>query len=223
MWVTKAVASQIQRKLEREIEKNSYYNLLNYSRLAIPLVAVLVIGGLVGFFIVYNFYPEKHENIRIDGRCYELTGTAHRSFIDLTSSIEKSSLLLQIRKVEDPNASMPISFSGEHTVINSFIDRHRIAVTSIKNVTLYPNIVGNIINGNISASSLNSIIENLTLYDLSSASKSIEGSISILPNEHITEQEMRNIADKKKILLQNGLRNIVAIDEGVSPAECRYR
>lgn len=220
---TKAVASQIQGGMEREIEKISSHKLLNYSKLAIPLVAVLVVGGLIGFIIVYNFYPEKHENIRIDGRCYELTGTAHRSFINLTSSIEKKSLLLQLSKVEDTNASIPISFTGEHISINNFIDRHLIGVTSVKNVTLYPDIVGNIINGNISARSLNNIIENLSLYDVSAASKSIEGSISIIPSEHITEQEIKNISDLEKTLLQNGLRNIVATHEGISPAECRYR
>ncbi|MBC8156644.1 hypothetical protein H7X64_00585 [Armatimonadetes bacterium] len=205
--------------MEREIEQISSYKLLNYSKITIPLV----VGGLVGFFIVYNFYPEKHENIRIDGGCYELTGTAHRSFINLTSSIEKSSLLLQLSKVEDPNASIPISFTGEHIAINNFIDKHLIGVTSAKNVTLYPNMAGNIVNGNISLRSLSSIVENLSLYDISAASKSLEGSISIIPSEHITDQEIKNISGLEKTLLQNGLRNIVATHEGVSPAECRYR
>ncbi|MFN2434526.1 MAG: hypothetical protein ABR515_04035 [Nitrososphaeraceae archaeon] len=196
---------------------------MNYTRFAIPIIAALIVGGLVSFFLVYSFYPEKHENIKIDGKCYELTGAAHHAFINLTSRIEKNSLLLQLNKVEDINASIPITFTGEHSAIKNFINTNHIMVTSIKNVTLYPNIMGNIINGNISIMSLSSIIEELSLDDLSAASISIQGSISIMANEHITDQEMKDISILKNKLLQNGIRNIVATHNGVNPAECRYR
>jgi hypothetical protein len=196
---------------------------MNYTRFAIPIIAALIVGGLVSFFIVYSFYPEKHENIKIDGKCYELTGAAHHAFINLTSRIEKNFLLLQLNKVEDINASIPITFTGEHSAIKNFININHIMVTSIENVTLYPNIVGNIINGNISIMSLSSIIEELSLDDLSAASISIQGSISIMANEHITNQEMKDISILKNKLLQNGIKNIVATHNGVKPAECRYR
>jgi hypothetical protein len=196
---------------------------MNYTRFAIPIIAALIVGGLVSFFIVYSFYPEKHENIKIDGKCYELTGAAHHAFINLTSRIEKNSLLLQLNKVEDINATIPITFTGEHSAIKNFININHIMVTSIENVTLYPNIMGNIINGNISIMSLSSIIEELSLDDLSAASISIQGSISIMANEHITDQEMKDISILKNKLLQNGIRNIVATHNGVNPAECRYR
>ena len=184
---------------------------------------MLIIGGLVVFFIVYNFYPEKHENIKVDGKCYELTGRAHQRYINLTSRVEKNSLLLQLNKVEDNNASIPIRFTGENGAIKNFIDRYHIIVKSKQNVTLYPDIIGSIVSGNILLTSLSSIIENLSLDDLSVASKSIEGSISIIPNEHITVQEIKDISLLKNKLMQNGLRNIVANPNGVSPAECRYR
>jgi hypothetical protein len=196
---------------------------MNYTRFAIPIIAALIVGGLVSFFIVYSFYPEKHENIKIDGKCYELTGAAHHAFINLTSRIEKNSLLLQLNKVEDINATIPITFTGEHSAIKNFININHIMVTSIENVTLYPNIVGNIINGNISIMSLSSIVEGLSLDDLSAASISIQGSISIMANEHITNQEMKDISILKNKLLQNGIKNIVATHNGVKPAECRYR
>jgi hypothetical protein len=196
---------------------------MNYTRFAIPIIAALIVGGLVSFFIVYSFYPEKHENIKIDGKCYELTGAAHHAFINLTSRIEKNSLLLQLNKVEDINVTIPITFTGEHSAIKNFININHIMVTSIENVTLYPNIVGNIINGNISIMSLSSIVEGLSLDDLSAASISIQGSISIMANEHITNQEMKDISILKNKLLQNGIKNIVATHNGVKPAECRYR
>jgi hypothetical protein len=100
---------------------------------------------------------------------------------------------------------------------------NHIMVTTIENVTLYPNIMGNIINGNISIMSLLSIIEELSLDDLSAESISIQGSISIMANEHITDQEMKDISILKNKLLQNGIRNIVATHNGVNPAECRCR
>jgi hypothetical protein len=196
---------------------------MNYTRFAIPIIAALIVGGLVSFFIVYSFYPEKHENIKINGKCYELTGAAHHAFINLTSRIEKNSLLLQLNKVEDINVTIPITFTGEHSAIKNFININHIMVTSIENVTLYPNIVGNIINGNISIMSLSSIVEGLSLDDLSAASISIQGSISIMANEHITNQEMKDISILKNKLLQNGIKNIVARHNGVKPAECRYR
>lgn len=196
---------------------------MNYTGFAVPIIAALIVGGLVSFFMVYSFYPEKHENIKIDGKCYELTGEAHHAFINLTSRIEKNSLLLQLSKVEDMNANIPIRFTGEQSSINNFTSRYNVIVTSIQNVTLYPNIIGNIVNGNISTKTLSSIIKNLSVDDLSAASKSIEGTLSITPSEHLTDQEVKDISILENKLMQNGLRNIVATQDGVNSAECRYR
>ena len=33
--------------------------MINYGLLAIPLISMLVIGGVISFFVVYSFYPEK--------------------------------------------------------------------------------------------------------------------------------------------------------------------
>src|SRR5918994_1461025 len=118
---------------------------MNYTKFAIPIIAALIVGGLVSFFIVYNFYPEKHENIKVDGKCYELTGRAHQRYINLTSRVEKNSLLLQLNKVEDNNASIPIRFTGENGASKNFIDRNHIIVKFKQNVTLYPDIIGSIV------------------------------------------------------------------------------
>jgi hypothetical protein len=59
--------------------------MVNYALIAIPLIAMLVIGGVISFFIVFSFYPEKHENISIDGKCYELVGAAQDNK-DVTSN-----------------------------------------------------------------------------------------------------------------------------------------
>jgi len=72
--------------------------MINFTRIGLPIIATLVIGGLISFFIVFNFYPEKHENIPIDGRCYELTGDAHKAYNYLISKSKKNSLVSLVIK-----------------------------------------------------------------------------------------------------------------------------
>ena len=43
--------------------------LIKYGSFAIPIIVALIIGGVIRFLVVYSFYPEKHENINIDGKC----------------------------------------------------------------------------------------------------------------------------------------------------------
>jgi hypothetical protein len=38
------------------------------SRLAIPAILILPIGGVISFLLAYNFYPEKQENVTVDGK-----------------------------------------------------------------------------------------------------------------------------------------------------------
>ena len=62
--------------------------MINYATLAIPIMAVLAIGGVISFFVVYSFYPEKHENIKIDGKCYELVDAAHEKITALNAEMK---------------------------------------------------------------------------------------------------------------------------------------
>lgn len=55
---------------------------------------------------------------------------------------EKKGLTLQLKKIEEINASIPISFSGKEPEIKEFINRYGILVTSKQNVTFYANIIG---------------------------------------------------------------------------------
>ena len=78
--------------------------MLSYDLLMIPLIAILVIGGVIGFFAVYSFYPENHENVSIDGKCYELVGMAHQKITNLTAEMKIRKMLLQLSKIEPQNA-----------------------------------------------------------------------------------------------------------------------
>ena len=57
--------------------------MLDITRLAVPAIAILAIGGVISFLLAYSFYPEKHENVTVDGKCYELLDTAHEQYVNL--------------------------------------------------------------------------------------------------------------------------------------------
>jgi hypothetical protein len=197
-------------------------DLIKYGTLAIPIIVALIIGGVISFLVVYSFYPEKHENINIDGKCYELTGMAHEAFTNLVAENKKNTLLLQLEKIEENNASISINFNGRSSDTENFINRYHIAVTSKQNVTYYPDTVGSVVQGYVTKMDLQSIIENLTLYDLYPSSKTVAGSIGIEPNKYITSEETKDITLSQKQLMQKGLREIIAKSDGVKSAECRY-
>ena len=104
--------------------------MVNYGFIAIPLITILAIGGLISFFIVFSFYPEKHENVRIDGKCYELVGAAHEKITSLTAEMKITKMLLQVSKIESKNAIIPIIFNGKVSETKNFIDEYNLAVSS---------------------------------------------------------------------------------------------
>ena len=197
--------------------------MVSFTRLGIPIIVALIIGGLISFLLVFNFYPEKHENIQIDGKCYELTGNAHKAYNSLISQSKKNSLVSQINKIENMNTSIPITFVGQNTEIDDFIDKNQIFVTTRDNITLFPNISGSVVSGNISAINLSIIINKLDLNSLSSTSKTLEGSLAVIPNSQITPQEFKEVSLLQERFVQDELRKIIRNLEGVNPAECRYQ
>jgi hypothetical protein len=45
---------------------------LNLYKIAFPGILALLAVGTVGFLLAFSYYPEKHVNVDIDGKCYEL-------------------------------------------------------------------------------------------------------------------------------------------------------
>jgi hypothetical protein len=72
-----------------------------------------VVVGVIGFFLAFNLYPEKHVNVTVEGKCYELLNEANQRYQSLTSrnEIEKSRLLLN--KIEPKDAIVPFIFAGK--------------------------------------------------------------------------------------------------------------
>jgi hypothetical protein len=195
--------------------------MVNYSVLAIPIIGVLVIAGVTSFIIVYSSYPQKHENISIDGRCYELLGTAHQKYGNLTAEAEINKMILQISNVEPNNAVIPIIFNGKDSEIERFMDRHNLSETSRQRVIYFPDINGSVLTANVPKVELQRIVDNLTIFDLLPSTKSVVGSIGIQPNKYITSIESRDISSITDKFISNGLREIISRSDGVKSAECR--
>lgn len=195
--------------------------MINYGLIAIPLIAVLVIGGVTSFFLVFSFYPEKHENISIDGKCYELIDEAHEKFTNLTAEIKRSKMLLQLSKIESQNADIPIIFNGKESEIKDFVDKYNLVVLSNQKVIYFPNINGSVVTANVTKTDFQHMVGNLKISDLVPSSKSVAGSIDIQPNKYITNEENRDISSQLDKIQKNRLMDIVYNSKGVNPSECR--
>jgi hypothetical protein len=194
---------------------------VSYGLIAIPLIAILVIGGVISFFLVFSFYPEKHENVRVNGNCYELVDEAHERIMNLTAELKITKMLLQISKIESQNALIPIIFSGEDIETQNFINKHDLAVTSNQKVIYFPNINGSVVTANITKTNLQSIAGNLSILDVIPSSKSVSGSIGIQPNNYLTYDEDKDVSMLIDKIQKNRLLDIIHNSDGVSPAECR--
>ena len=185
--------------------------MLDITRLAVPAIAILAIGGVISFLLAYSFYPEKHENVTIDGKCYELLGTAHEQYVNLDARKDIETLRLQLSKVEPKDAIIPIIFSGKDSDIELFKHKYLLMVTSQHKVKYFPNIDASVVTANISKNELQIIAGNLTLKDVYPSAKTIAGSIGIEPNNYITSAEGKDISTKSKEFMSNGIREMYQV------------
>ena len=195
--------------------------MLDITRLAVPAIAILAIGGVISFLLAYSFYPEKHENVTIDGKCYELLDAAHEQYVNLAARKDIETLRLQLSKVEPKDAIIPIIFSGKDSDIEHFKHKYPLMVTSQHKVKYFPNIDASVITANITKNELQNIAGNLTLKDVYPSAKTISGSIGIEPNNYITSAEGKDISTKSKEFMSNGIREIIANSDGAKSAYCR--
>ena len=69
---------------------------MDYRKLSLPAIIIFVIGGVISFLLAFNFYPEKHVNVNIDGKCYELLDKANMQYQNLAASNRLLVLKMQI-------------------------------------------------------------------------------------------------------------------------------
>ena len=195
--------------------------MLDITRLAVPAIAILAIGGVISFLLAYSFYPEKHENVTVDGKCYELLDTAHEQYVNLAARKDIVTLRLQLSKVEPKDVIIPIILSGKDSDIEHFKHKYPLMVTSQHKVKYFPNIDASVVTANIAKNELQNIAGNLTVKDVYPSAKTIAGSIGIEPNNYITSAEGKDISLKSNEFMSNGIREIIANSDGVKSAYCR--
>jgi hypothetical protein len=85
---------------------------LSFHKIAFPGILALLIVGTIGFLLAFSYYPEKHVNIDIDGRCYELLDASNERHKILRAQNEINIKQMQLNMIEYGNASLPEVFSG---------------------------------------------------------------------------------------------------------------
>ncbi|HEX5891406.1 MAG TPA: hypothetical protein VFY41_00965, partial [Nitrososphaeraceae archaeon] len=108
--------------------------MIDYYKFAIPAIVVVIIGGMVSGLMAYSFYPEKHVNVNIDGKCYELLDSANVQYQSLAAENEIEILRLQLDAIETEQATLPVTFSGTQAGISHFTDKYDINVISDESI-----------------------------------------------------------------------------------------
>ena len=194
---------------------------LNLYKLAFPGILALLAVGTVGFLLAFNYYPEKHVNVDIDGKCYELLDAANEKHKILRAENEINVKQMQLNTIERSDTSLPIVFSGFKNSIDDFIKEYNIRnIISIQKVSDNPTFDKYIIKATLSKNELQKIVDDLTLNDFY-PTLSVKGSMGLGPNQYISSEEGKIISAESKDFMENGIKNIVDSNVGIKLAECR--
>jgi hypothetical protein len=194
---------------------------LSFSQLAIPGILVLLVGGTIGFLLAFNYYPEKHVNVNVDGRCYELLDAANEKHKILRAQNEINIKKLQLNMIEYSDASLPVTFSGFKENEDDFIKQYNIRnIISVQKVSDNPTFDKYIIKATLSKNELQKIVNDLTLTDYY-PTLSVRGGVGLGPNKYISSEERKVISAESKDFMENGIKDIVESNVGIKSAECR--
>jgi hypothetical protein len=199
--------------------------MIDYYKFAIPAIVVVIIGGMISGIMAYNFYPEKHVNVNIGGKCYELLDSANVKYQSIAAKNEIEILRLQLDAIETEQATLPVTFSGTQAGISEFTDKYNINIISDTPISDNSNVDKRIVKATITRSEFQRIVNNLTLEDVYPSSKTVAGSIGLQPNTFITPEEGKQISLSSNEFMREGIHEIIASEDndGVKPAECRTK
>jgi len=157
--------------------------LVDFHRLAIPIIIILAIGGIISFFLAYSFYPKKNVNVNVDGLCFELVGSAFNQYKNLDARRAIRILGLQLDAMESHVGLIPISFSGTKDEISKFSALYNIEITKSNRISNLPENKGNIdkyiVDGNVPKVQFTRLVEGLTIQDFDPLNKTVKSSIGI--------------------------------------------
>jgi hypothetical protein len=194
---------------------------LSFHKLAFPGILILLVGGTIGFLLAFTYYPEKHVNVTVDGRCYELLDEANEKHKILRAQNEINMKKMQLNMIEYSDASLPIVFSGFKENVDDFINQYDISnIISTQKVSDNPTFDKFIIQATLSKQELEKIVNDLTLSDFY-PTQSVKGSVGLGPNQYINSEERQVISTESKEFMENGIKEIVESNVGIKEAECR--
>jgi hypothetical protein len=193
----------------------------SFHKFVFPGILILLIGGTIGFLLAFTYYPEKHVNVSVDGRCYELLDEANEKHKILRAQNEINVKQMQLSMIEYNDANLPIVFSGFKENVDDFIKQYNIInIKSTQKVSDNPTFDKFIIKATVSKQDLEKIVNDLTLSDFY-PTLSVRGGIGLEPNQYINSEERQVISAKSNEFMQNGIKEIVESNVGIKQAECR--
>jgi hypothetical protein len=212
--------------------------LVDFHRLAIPIIVILAVGGIISFFLAHNFYPKKNVNVNIDGVCYEFLGAVFDQYKELDAQKEIRILELQYDAIEPSEALLPISFSGTIDQVQEFTSRYNIDITESHQVgegTI--NVDGNsdnsnntyidryILQGIISKPYFGQLLDDFWSLNFGLVSKTIQGNVGLQTNVFLTENEGREIARNINTFMRESIQDIIQNGDpsDLKQAECRSK
>jgi len=197
---------------------------LSLYKLAFPGIVALLAVGTAGFLLAFSYYPEKHVNVDIDGKCYELLDVSNEKHKILRAEDEINVKQMQLNMIEHKDTSLPIVFSGFKKDLDDFINQYDIRnILSVQKVSDNPTFDKFIIKATLSKNELQKIVNDLTIRDFYPM-LSVKGSVGLGPNKYISTEEGKVISTESKKFMQKGIKNIVESNievEGIKLAECR--
>src|SRR5687768_14097116 len=197
---------------------------LSLYQLAFPGIVALLAVGTAGFLLAFSYYPEKHVNVDIDGKCYELLDASNEKHKILRAENEINIKQMQLNMIEHSDTSLPIVFSGFKDNVEDFIKQYNIRnILSVQKVSDNPTFDKFIIKATLSKTDLQKIVNDLAISDFY-PTLSVKGSVGLGPNKYISSEEGKIISTESKDFMQNGIKNIVESNIGVGGiklAECR--
>jgi hypothetical protein len=195
--------------------------MINYHKLAIPAIAIFAAGGIISFLLAYNFYPEKHANVNIGGKCYELLDSAYTKYQDLAANNKIEILKLQLDAIETEQAILPVTFSGRQSDIMEFKNKYDINIISDKAISEDISVDKRIVRATITKDELKKVVNDLAVKDVNPLSRTVAGSIGLQPTSYIIPEEGKKISLNSTQFLRKGIQEIINTQDGVKPAECR--
>ncbi len=183
-----------------------------------------MIGGTIMLVLAFSYYPEKHVNINLNGRCYEFLDVAYAKYKNLEAQRENEIKMRQVQAIGDPTIMVPISFSGTERQVSEFINKNDVNVSSRQVLGNGSNLDKIIVKGTISNGNLERLI-NSSIIESNGANftQTMVSGLGIQPNPYITQVESQQITKNIDEIMLNRIKEIIAEKEGVKEAECRSK